>query len=105
MFDTLIQSLEGLWGALINSVQAAWDWLKAGYGWLCGIVVVIVGLLDTVVNNVYTMLQNLADALGNLAMPSGQVATAPAEFLAMANTFFPLDAAVTMALALCLLWA
>jgi len=105
MFNTLINALESFWGALVGVVQTAWNYVQSGYVWLVGVVVVALGLIDSVVQQVYSMLQTASDALASIVMPSGSLASAPSSYLAMANTFFPLDAAIVMALALAALWA
>jgi hypothetical protein len=104
MFNTIIESLEALWGAFINAVQAAWNYVQAGYAWIVGLLVVVVGLADTVVQNVYTMLGAACDAIASIAAPSGTVTVPPSQYLTMVNTFFPLDMAITLALTLVALW-
>ncbi|HEY3899619.1 MAG TPA: hypothetical protein VGM54_13445 [Chthoniobacter sp.] len=105
MFDTIIESLEALWGALIDAVQAAWDYAQTGYAWIVGLIVVFVGLLDTLVQDVYSMLQSAVDALAAIVAPSGSVTVPPSQYLSMVNTFFPLDMAITIAVSLVALWA
>jgi hypothetical protein len=104
MFTGLMNFFASLWTGFVKLIQGIWDYAKAGYVWLVGILVAALGLVTTFVQWAADRVGEMATAVGNIVMPNEHVTQSVSDSLAVVNHFFALQEAFVLAIALSTLW-
>lgn len=104
MFTSVLNFFAGLWDVAKSIAQGAWNVVLAGWTWAVGVVVMLFGLVSFVVERISSAVTELVGLFASLTVPDPNASQSVGDWLAVGNTFFPLQEMFSMLVLLSATW-